>query len=84
VCRGCWNLEAADLKAISLYCPALSHANFDYCAFSEAALAGFVTSQGAKLKELSIWWTVRLLRVTRCVQWHVACARASRLISLPL
>ena len=55
--RGCWNLE--DTEAISLCCPALTHANFDYCPFTEVALANFVNSQGAKLKELSIWWTVQ-------------------------
>jgi hypothetical protein len=58
-CRGCWNLDDSDLKAIAHYCPALTHVNLDYCAFSETALAGFVAARGAKLRELSLWWTVR-------------------------
>ncbi|ELR17165.1 Fbox domain containing protein [Acanthamoeba castellanii str. Neff] len=62
--RGCWNLE--DTEAISLCCPALTHANFDYCPFTEVALANFVNSQGAKLKELSIWWTDNAERPPGC------------------
>jgi hypothetical protein len=55
--RGCWNLQDTDLEAILKYCPALTHANFDYCSFTEKAVKQYVAKMQDTLQEISLWWT---------------------------